>query len=141
MIRRPEEGQFMIKGVCMATGYHRMEELNWYRVIHKKVFNKSEEKIHEKLKMTLQKDENLVQKMSILGTTQWSYAFWSYSSMVLQLSGPTGQQYYSSVVLRVNSTTAQWSYVSVDIQPFRSTFQRSYGPIVIQLSSPRKYSS
>ena len=31
----------------------------FYWVIHKKVFHKSEEKLHEKMKMTKQKDENL----------------------------------------------------------------------------------
>jgi len=32
----------------------------WYRVIHKNVSHKSEEKMHEKVKKTSQKDKNLV---------------------------------------------------------------------------------
>ena len=33
---------------------------SWYRVVKKKVFHKSEEKVHKKLKMTLQRAKNLV---------------------------------------------------------------------------------
>ena len=55
----------------------RKEEQRWrnwrkrYRVFLKKVLNKGEEKIQEKMKMTWQRDENLVQVQQ-----QCSVYFW-----------------------------------------------------------------
>ena len=43
---------------------------------------------------------------SFVGVTQWSYAFWSYTPLVLHPTSPTYQQYYSPVVLRIISPTA-----------------------------------
>ena len=47
----------------------------WYRVIHKKVFHKSEEKMHEKMKMTKQKDKNLAQEQHQYGVCFWKKKF------------------------------------------------------------------
>ena len=47
--------------------------------------------------------------------TQWSYAFWSYIPIALQLRATALLQFYSPMVLRLDSTTAQWVYVSTGL--------------------------
>ena len=46
-----------------------------YRVSNKKVFHKSEEKMHKKMKMTLQRAENLVQVQEHYGISFYEKIF------------------------------------------------------------------
>ena len=65
----------------------------------------------------------------------------SYASEVLQLSGPTLQQYHSPMVLLLNSTTSQWSYVSTNSQLSGPTYQQIHGPFILLLNAPRVHKS
>ena len=73
---------------------------------------------------------------------KWGTAHWYYTSLVLQLNGPTVRVHwsYNPIVLQLDGPTVakvwvHWSYSSIVLQPIGPTVRVhwSYSPMVLQL--------